>query len=326
MNLGVSEVSAGDYRFFTANGPDIAVTRGTLEDPVAFGVENPHVVIDNKPAGYGYAAGGPVYADPQFPDVMVMIYHSERYPKGDEKDYYVELNLAASEDGGASWRHLGPILTSAISYEQWAADPDRQPLDLGGGTFTIAEDEGVRYLYVYFQDDASGGPVSVARAPIDAVTRAAAENTAAPWFKFYRGAWTEPGVGGRSSYVFQDRDSRRHWPYFLSVSYNEFLGQYLMVASTSKESSDEPVSTQLRISTSPDAIHWSPSQLIAQAARDELMYPTVINPDGDALTSGERFFVYYVHSQAGGWAMHEDLNVMRRTLTLRRGGLSSSEK
>jgi hypothetical protein len=319
MSLGVRKLAADQHRFITSNSTEIAVTDGTLDDPVAAGVTDAHIIIGGKPAMYDYAAGGEVYTDLTSPDLMIMIYHAEQWANGNERNFYATLNLAVSTDDGGSWQHLGQIVTPAASYQAWLDRPQRESIALAGGTFALVEDQGVRYFYVYFDDDEQrpgGGPMSVARAPVDDVINAAGSGGTVPWFKYHEGRWSQPGVGGLSTAVFTDPGSQVHWPYFPGVSYNSYLGQYIMVTSTSRASSDEDVSTQLRISFSHDGLHWSPSELIAQATPDELMYPSIIGTGDDPLVSGRSFFVYYIRSELGGWESGEELNVNRRTITL----------
>jgi hypothetical protein len=299
MSLGVRKLAADQHRFITANATEIAVTDGTFDEPVAAGVNDAHVVIGGKPAEYDYAAGGQVYADPTAPDLMIMIYHAEQWANGNEKDFYATLNLAVSTDAGASWQHLGQIVTPTASYQAWLERRHRESIALA-------------------EKRPAGGPMSVARAPVDDVISAARSATTVPWFKYHEGHWSQPGIEGLSTSVFTDRGSQVHWPYFPGVSYNSYLGQYVMVTSTSRVSSDEDVSTQLRISFSPDGLHWSPSELIAQATPDELMYPSIIGTGDDPPISGRSFFVYYIRSELGGWNSGEDLNFNRRTITLQK--------
>lgn len=339
-NLGIKRISEGDDLFFCANGRNlggggdedggllgvIAKTEGTLDDPVGIEVHNPVIAVQDTPKGYGYAGGGQVYCVPGegSKGMMLMIYHSEQYPEGNEQDYYSALNLAVSRDDGDSWTHLGVIVTPNISYEKWSAQKDRTSIDILGGTFTVVEEKGVRYFYVYFADDSQGGPVFVARAPVDDVVEAARKGEVSQWTKYYAKEWNEPGVGGRSTRLFTRPEDETHWPYWIGVSYNAYLGRYLMASCTSRESSSERVSTQLRLSESEDGIAWSESRLVAETTPTsknpdaaELMYPTIVGLGSDPFISERRFAIYYVRSELGGWESPEDAELMRRIVTLK---------
>jgi hypothetical protein len=189
-------------------------------------------------------------------------------------------------------------------------------VDVGGGTFTVVSAHGKRYIYVYYQDSASREgecPVSVARAPVGAVMAAAARGRGVGWYKYYKGKWTQPGEGGRSSALLSDR---AHCPYWMGVSFNSFVRRYLMAAVTSKRFGDR-LSTQLRIAQSRDGVHWSPLKLI-QSGTDELEYPTIVGVGADPLVSGQQFSIYYIRSTLGGERSPEDAALVRRSVNFAR--------
>lgn len=322
-NIGLKRLSENTYMFLCANGSKIAKTEGTLNNPVSSGVKGRDIAIRGIPGGYGYAAGGPIYSvsSAEVPPMTLMVYHSEQYPTSDEKDYYAALNLAVSRDDGDSWEHLGQIVTPTTSYKAWRAKAHRTSFDVGGGTFTIVKVDGIPYFYVYFADDPEGpeeGPVSVARARVDLVIQAAKKGRAAPWVKYYQHNWNEPGIGGRSTNIFTNKDYQKHRPYWFAVSYNTYVKRYIMVSTTSANSWAEPVSTQLRLSESLDGISWSKSYLIAAGAPDELMYPTIVGMGKDPLEPDRQFAIYYIRSKLRGWENYQDSDLMRRIISLSR--------
>lgn len=76
-----------------------------------------------------------------------------------------------------------------------------------GAPYAIRTDAGVAHMYVYFRDTLPDGTMlnlSVARAPLAEVARAALTGAAPEFRKWHGGRWTEPGCGGVSTDVLPD--------------------------------------------------------------------------------------------------------------------------
>jgi hypothetical protein len=97
---------------------------------------------------------------------------------------------------------------------------------------------------------------------------------------------------------------------WLSVSYNDYLGQLVMVSSQwSGDYGD------LYYATSPDGVNWDPRRPLA-VDPGEQFYPTIIGTGADPTHSGQSFYVYYTDSQKGIWGRPQDAQLRRRAVTI----------
>jgi hypothetical protein len=138
------------------------------------------------------------------------------------------IGALISSDGGTSFRDLGIILDSGYA-------PDcssRNGYFAGGhGDFTVLPDQELQFFYFYFGNysgpDSSQG---IAAARLAFADRA---NPIGRVHKFFRGAWREPGLGGRVSaflpaYVaWNQPNADSFWG--PSLHWNSFLNQYVML-------------------------------------------------------------------------------------------------
>lgn len=299
-NLGFLPVGDGQFRFFAANSAYSAVTLGTLDDPGA-AIENDRLKIEGVDSQFSYAAGGPVYRDPDS-GLVLMFYHAERYLGGSAALFHAAIGLAASEDEGQSFQNLGIILENNAAPDVYAPCC----ADMGGATFTVKDG---RFL-VYFRDkleDASTMQLAVATAPVEEVIQAAKNGTVSPWVKYYDGG-QEPGLSGRSSHL-ETGNPTTSW---FSVSFNSSIQRYIMAISTPDLTPANGY--QLYLTASEDGYRWSPRVLLRETS-GELTYPTIISPDGDPFNTSDSFYIYYVTTPrgVGRW---QNTNVERMTVTL----------
>jgi hypothetical protein len=133
-----------------------------------------------------------------------------------------EIHLATSTDKGLTWKYEGPLLTSDADITR------RRPIDSfsgltwdgGDGDHYIYVDERGGYIYLFsnhYIQPKVGAPPSQSFLR-HRVARSAIKDRMAPgsWKRFYQGAWNEPGLGGKASYVAG-----------YAVMYNTFLKKYL---------------------------------------------------------------------------------------------------
>lgn len=274
-NFGVISTGAGTYDFYAANSSKIKVTRGTLEDPAASKVGTGKIY--NLPKNtYKYVAGGPVYEDPNS-GARLMVYHAEIHSGG---KYSSLLGLAASVDPkGLSFYDLGPIISPNMPHLQAGFS-----VDVGGGSFAVKDG----YFNVYYRDYlAAGGSseLAVARAPLDQLVSDALSGRQTQFNKYYNGSWSEPGLGGLSSPL--ESPNLANW--WSSVSYNEYLNQFVLVTSEWQSGGTGP---DLYMITSPDGVNWSSRQPIVLDAGEQ-MYPTIIGTGPNPQVTGQSFYVYY---------------------------------
>ncbi|MBM4142450.1 MAG: hypothetical protein FJ225_02480 [Lentisphaerae bacterium] len=131
-----------------------------------------------------------------------------------------QIHLASSGDKGLSWRYEGPIVTRDVPERmRRGAEFSGLYWDGGDGDFMLYVDERGGYIYLFTSHYTWFKP-GVRRPGLlrYRVARCAIRDKMAPgkWKRFYNGAWEEPGLGGKGSYVNGFR-----------VIYNTALGKYL---------------------------------------------------------------------------------------------------
>ncbi len=274
-NFGVLSNGDGTYDFYAANSSKIKVTTGTLDDPAAKKKGTAKVYGVPKKT-YKYLAGGPIYEDPTS-GARLMVYHAEIHYG---KKYSSVLGLAATVDPkGLSFYDLGPIITPNIPVGQspWS-------VDIGGGSFAIKDG----FFNVYYRDyltDGSSAELAVARAPLDTLVSDALGGRQTAFTKYYDGAWSEPGIGGKASPL--EIPNKPNW--WSSVSYNEYLDEMVLVTS---EWQAGGTGADLYLISSPDGINWSQRQALVLDAGEQ-MYPSIIGTGPNPQVTGQSFYVYY---------------------------------
>ncbi|WP_307787185.1 RICIN domain-containing protein [Streptomyces musisoli] len=160
------------------------------------------------PSGSGYAQKNycdlsGVWVDPDTGDWYGLV-HNEFTPQpfGDGL-HYDAIDYAVSTDRGRTWTIRDHAITSPYSTKRadTTAFP-HQTYSYGDGDQRLFVDTASGYFYVYYGSrivDKSGGWKAfyehVARAPI------AAKMAPGSWRKWYDGAWSQPGTGGRESNI-----------------------------------------------------------------------------------------------------------------------------
>lgn len=304
-NLGVVSNGDGTYDFYAANSSKPVMTTGTLTNPG--GSKQKVSIVDIPKKAFDYVAGGPVYADP-YSGARLMVYHAEVQGKS-SKNFYSVLGLALSTDpSGQTFHDLGTIITP---------NSPGNGTDVGGGSFAIVNG----YFNVYYKDWLPNGhtsEVAVARAPLLDLLNNSLAGRSTSFTKYYNGGWTQPGLGGLSSHL-ELPNTANAW---LGVSYNDYLGQLVMVGSQWTADGGD-----LYMTTSSDGVNWAPRQPVA-VDPGEQFYPTIIGTGADPMHSGQSFYVYYTDSQKGAWSRWKDAELRRREITINSpsgiGSLSSS--
>ncbi|MGW6690554.1 RICIN domain-containing protein [Streptomyces sp. NPDC054961] len=160
----------------------------------------------SAPAGSGYAhrnycdlAG--VWVDPDTGDWYGLV-HNEFTPQPFADGlHYDGIDYAVSKDQGRTWTIKDHVITSRYSTKRGdnSAFP-QQTFDYGTGDQRLFVDTASGYFYAFYGSrivDKGGSWAAfyghVARAPISA------KLAPGSWQKWYDGAWSEPGLGGRES-------------------------------------------------------------------------------------------------------------------------------
>jgi hypothetical protein len=132
-----------------------------------------------------------------------------------------QIHLATSTNKGLSWHYEGAIVTRDDPKRPPRTGPDFSGLywDSGDGDFYTYVDERGGYLYLYTNHYTfPKTDAKVASFVRHHVARCAISDKMAPgkWQKFYNGSWSEPGLGGKAS-----------WVEGYSVMYNTYLKKYV---------------------------------------------------------------------------------------------------
>jgi hypothetical protein len=286
------------------NSGSVVRTAGTLDNPL--GSAPPvDVVIDRNPdpkvnprncdptkhphsGCYTYIGGGPVYQVPEGrvgAGNWIVVYHAEY----NDPPYYMG-GLAISFDKGLHWTDIGEIMrvNQPFSYQGVPA-----PGGFGDAPLVVSPDG--KYFYIYFTDWLKNGYVtmaSVARASIDSVLKAAfggEKHYAAPFTKYYQGAWDQPGIGGAST----DLMPEAHYGGGLNVAYNTYIQRYMMLNSDSQNYS---------YAESLNGLHWTDTVFLGMLGDvpDLAGYSGPIGTGDDPTILGKDFYVYYTQFR-GPW-------------------------
>ena len=286
------------------NSGSVVRTIGTLDNPLGSAPPidvvidknsnpkiNPHNCDPTKnPHGgcYTYLGGGPVYVVPQGQPGAgnwLLVYHAEYSAPA-----YFLLGLAISSDQGLHWTDIGEIIrfNQPFSYRGSSA-----PFAIGDPPLVTSPDG--KYFYVYFQDWLKDGTVtmtSIARAPIASVLKAAfggPKHFAAPFQKYYQGAWDQPGIGGVST----DLLPNARYGGGLNVYYDSYLHRYLIFNSDSQNYS---------YAESIDGLQWTDTIFLGMFGRvpDVAGYSLPIGLGEDPTVLGKQFYVYFTQFR-GPW-------------------------
>ncbi len=132
-----------------------------------------------------------------------------------------QIHLATSTDKGMTWHYEGAIVTRDNPKGPLHTGPDYSGLywDGGNGDFFTYVDEKNGYVYLFSCNYTF--PKTDSKAPsfgYHHVARCAMSDNMAPgkWKKFYNGSWSEPGLGGKASFVNGG-----------CVMYNTYLKKYI---------------------------------------------------------------------------------------------------
>ncbi|MFI6846306.1 RICIN domain-containing protein [Kitasatospora sp. NPDC050467] len=208
------------WDFFTGRDFDSATRSSAVSDAAAPANANDRNNdttwrCNNSPTGReaSYAPAGSGYAQKNFCDLSGVwadpdtghwygLVHNEFTPQpfGDGL-HFDAIDYAVSTDQGRTWTIKDHVITSPYSTARGdtAAFPN-ETFDYGDGDQRLFVDTASGYFYVFYGSrivEKGGGWKAfhehVARAPISA--KMAPDS----WQKWYDGAWSQPGVGGRES-------------------------------------------------------------------------------------------------------------------------------
>ena len=253
---------------------------------------------------YNYAAGGQIFSIPNT-EHNIMFYHSERHREQDSTRFYSTIGLAMNYGGVSDFSDIGEIIQSHKTYKDQNS-PD--VVELMGGAFAVYDG----YVYVFFKDYIGSGyedqiNLAVARATIKDLINFANKGEAAKFNKYYKGLFSEDGIGGKASPL----ELSNQYVGWISVSYNTYIDAFIMVGVNyfGKDAN-------LFIMSSIDGIEWQKRHQI-ETEEGESFYPSIIGVEGNPLQTGSQFYVYYTLSkQTDGWSRWSDAQLVRRLVTI----------
>ncbi|MHB1485303.1 MAG: hypothetical protein ACYCYI_11660 [Saccharofermentanales bacterium] len=314
-NYGILRNSDATYKFFGSNGGTVncsTISNGTLDNPFS-GSLNKNVAITGMPGSFGYACIGAVYRDPADANTIMGFVHLERhYTVASVPHGYCSIGIAISRDNASTWDWCGEIISSDTAFD------DTSTIDCmnAAGAYLIQNVSGTDYFYVYSIDQPSTWPsacgLSVARAPVSTVLAAAKNETVTSWYKYYNSTWTQPGLNGSFTNLV---DSTVYMNY-LSVSYNSYLGKYLLSYCYAQDAQNIG-DISLIIADSCLDFDNNATEYVIDAGSAYAQYPTIVglgnsNPQTE---SQKNFYIYYTQwADSSIWS--SDTKLVRKMVVL----------
>lgn len=223
-----------------------------------------------------------LWADPDS-DKWYALIHDE-YNYSTPPSHVRNIQLAESNDKGITWTNKGVILTSDDPDDLYLC-PGRYA-GFGSGDQKLFVDERSGYFYLYYMngwiDRVDGNfykniykTVNVARAPISG------KMAPGTWQKWYNGEWSQPGIGGHDSPLFNPPSTATF------VTYNTYLDRYVAFG-MKKPGGEGFISTCTDINLQ----NWT-EPVKFMDAKDMHWYQWVIDPKtADRHTTGKTFRLY----------------------------------
>lgn len=181
------------------------------------------------------------------------------------------IGLATSTDEGRNWHYEGDILTGFNNDVLFENIPGYTK-DAGVGDQILYTNTRDGYFYLYYHRG-WGNALRVARAPISG------KMAPGTWTKWYNGAWSEPGLKGHDSDVFNRANGMT---VFYSTSFNKYVGIY---KSTVDHSEMMTTATDLSLQ------NWETPVKFAEGSRVS-WYNYAVDANGNRDNLGESFRFY----------------------------------
>jgi hypothetical protein len=222
-------------------------------------------------------------------------YHQEDHTACPGKDLAVpRIGAAISYDGGSKFLDLGVVLASG------------DPIDCasqngyfagGHGDFSVVPDRSGTFFYFLFTNYA--GPRKSQGIVIARMAFADRFNPAGHVWKYFEGAWDQPGISGGVTPIFPARigwqraDTNSYWG--PAVHWNTYLGSYVMLLNHSCCTPGWP-QKDVRVTFNADLANpsaWSTPQVLVDGGA---WYPQVLGtgPEGTDSEAGRfpRLYMY----------------------------------
>ncbi|HOJ61456.1 MAG TPA: hypothetical protein PK878_14335 [bacterium] len=210
-------------------------------------------------------------------------YHNEPtagYPQNKENQARLtapRIGALRSLDNGMTWEDLGIILQAPADSQN--RETENFYFTGGNGDFSVLPDRDGLFVYFFistYNKDIAEQGVAVAR-----MRYADRDNPVGKVWKWHKGAWNEPGLGGHVTPIFHAftdwhrKDADAFWG--PSIHWNTFLEQYVILLNRAKDWkwSQEGIYITFNPDLS-DPEGWSPPRKIMDGGK---WYPQVIGID-----------------------------------------------
>ena len=279
------KLSDGTFRGFSANGVTYAIDGPNLSD---MGGQRQAVLEPGAPGSIN-DCGRWLTSTTRSGEIVIGMVHQERNCDYDLGRTDKSMAIATSSDNGLTWTDLGTILTGTDTPQ-----PDRITGE-GDCTMLDGRDD---YLYAYCLRNSDWQTI-VARAPLSDPT---------DWHKYYEGAWSEPGLGGKASaigFLGPGAGYMLEPGWAAAVATDPWFGGLRLSLSTDKVSFvdlDEPLLTI-------DGSDWD-----RPADTDLIAYGTIVNPDNGSNAVNPQFLLSYIYVPQGKgfesrYLVHHDVSL-----------------
>lgn len=194
---------------------------------------------------------------------LLAFYHAEDHVGVPNKEYntdlkgmYASIGLAVSNDG-RTFSKVGQILTGN-QPKQTTGDSAQ-----GIGDVSVCPDHTGTYLYAYYTDWTRVGkrPVQIGLAR----SKIFDEGKPGSWYKYSRGGFAEPGLGGKDTPVLKGPTAFPCDAWAPHVTYLKTFKKYVMffnVTAYSDQQDQKASKTGVYFACSDDGIEWSESQRV----------------------------------------------------------------
>jgi hypothetical protein len=316
--------SAGEYRFWEGarNSHRIGSKGGKLEGTVGLGESKilgytcpegypTPCLTDNKPkANIGMWISGVHKIDDKSDEILGFVHMEFRYnwvSKGRTGNWNVRHGLLYSNDGGKTFHWCGYIAApvgpcgKTLTEKCTTANMGLTNIIYKDGFFMSYYQDGDRKC-VASDRDCDGQDVAVIRAKVDDVVAAARQHKITPWFKYYNGGWTEPGMGGNYTALNIPQQGYMHG----DGIFIKPLNQWALVAQSADRGSKLKECCWRKtalLTFSSDGITWSDWQEVyTEGGAGDLAYPSLMSygdygPDNNV--AGATFAVAFVNRKGG---------------------------
>ncbi|MBN2351519.1 MAG: FecR domain-containing protein [Spirochaetales bacterium] len=236
--------------------------------------------------------------------------------------WYGRIAVAVSDDNGATWEKKGLVIESCKS-KSWSTYPGQTTR--GVADLALVRDKNGRYLYIYYAEFSrvNGDQVHICMARADIRERPPLPGS---FKKYYRGGFTEEGLGGLDSAVVDSKYMNLADTQESHVFYSKAIGSYVMIYALSfwqeNDGNNGPKHSGFYLAYSDDGIGWSRGFRLTENytysldGKEFAWYPSVILDSG---STADGWLVYGYSQDAGALEKnHIPFYMVGRRISFRR--------